>query len=116
MTEKEVLDWLDEHFTGNLPAKAIVSKALEKQVPKKPVFKEGQGMVHINRGDKPHEMRVNKWQAWCCPVCGWFVGERYNRLRNDGSIHPHDQRKSDYCNECGQRIDWSNEETGERLM
>ena len=81
----------------------------EKQVPKKPILKSGQSMVHINRGDKPHEMRMNQWQEWCCPVCGWFVGERYNCHRNDGSVHPHDQRKSDYCNECGQHIDWSKE-------
>ena len=85
----------------------IAIKSIEKQIPKKPILKSGESLVHINKGDKPHEWKLNKWCSWCCPVCGWFVGERYNRVRNDGSIHPHDQRKSNYCNECGQAIDWS---------
>lgn len=56
--------------------------------------------------DKPvSEMSIDKWEDWCCPVCGWFVGQRYNKP----SGQPHDQRKSNYCNECGQHIDWSNE-------
>lgn len=82
--------------------------ALEKQIPKRPVLTSGESLVHINKGDKPHEWKVNKWQEWCCPVCGWFVGERFNVHRHDGSVHSHDQRKSKYCNECGQAIDWKN--------
>lgn len=90
-------------------ARDMAINALEKQIPKKPILKSGESLVHINKGDKPHEWKLNKWCSWCCPVCGWFVGERYNRVRNDGSIHPHDQRKSNYCNECGQAIDWSDD-------
>lgn len=82
-------------------------KALkEKAEPKKPVLRSGVGRMHINKGNKPHEWKVTEWQDWCCPVCGWFVGERFNRYRNSGELHPHDQRKSDYCNECGQAIYW----------
>lgn len=81
--------------------------ALEKQIPKKPVLTSGDSLVHVNKGDKPHEWKVKKWQEWCCPVCGWFVGERFNAHRHDGSVHSHDQCKSNYCNECGQAIDWT---------
>lgn len=98
------------NFGNQKEAFSMAIKALEKQIPKKPILKSGESLVHINKGDKPHEWKLNKWCSWCCPVCGWFVGERYNRVRNDGSIHPHDQRKSNYCNECGQAIDWSDEE------
>lgn len=51
------------------------------------------------------EYKVTKWQDWVCPICGWFVGQRYNRSQN----HSHDQRKCNYCNECGQKLDWSDE-------
>ena len=114
MTENEAIKELHEIRPrgGIIPQKRaeaidIAINALEKQIPKKPIIKSGESLVHINKGDKPHEWKLNKWCSWCCPVCGWFVGERYNRVRNDGSIHPHDQRKSNYCNECGQAIDWS---------
>lgn len=82
-----------------------ISQIIDTRLAKKPILKSGQSVVHVNKGDKPHEMRVDKWQEWCCPVCGWFVGQRYNRPLGN----PHDQRKSNYCNECGQYIDWSNE-------
>lgn len=84
----------------------LAIKALEKQIPKKPILKSGESLMHINKGEQPHEWRINKWQDWVCPICGWFVGQRYNCLRSHGEPHPHDQRKSNYCNECGQHIDW----------
>lgn len=109
MTEKEAIEVLN----GNVDdidmvviARAVAIKALEKQMPKKPILKNGESLMHINKGEQPHEWRINKWQDWVCPVCGWFVGQRYNCLRSHGEPHPHDQRKSDYCNECGQRINW----------
>lgn len=80
--------------------------ALEKQIPKKPILKDGKSLIHYNKGDEPHELKLEKWQDWVCPECGWFVGQRYNASQ---SRH-HDQRKSNFCNECGQAIDWSEEE------
>lgn len=77
--------------------------ALEKQIPKKPILKDGKSLIHYNKGDEPHELKLEKWQDWVCPECGWFVGQRYNASQ---SRH-HDQRKSNFCNECGQAIDWS---------
>ena len=81
-------------------------KALEKQIPKKPILKNGESGSFVDYEDGHGEYKVTKWQDWVCPICGWFVGQRYNRSQN----HSHDQRKCNYCNECGQKIDWSDEE------
>jgi hypothetical protein len=80
--------------------------ALEKQVPRKPILKDGETLLHCSYADGTGGYVSQKWQDWVCPVCGWFVGQRYNKHRNGGKPHPHDQRKSDWCNECGQKIDW----------
>lgn len=81
----------------------IAIQALEKQIPKKPILKNGESGSFVDYKDGHGEYKVTKWQDWVCPICGWFVGQRYNRSQN----HPHDQRKCNYCNECGQKIDWS---------
>lgn len=77
--------------------------ALRRQIPMKPVLKNGKSVAFVDYADGHGECKVTKWQDWVCPVCGWFVGQRYNGFQN----RSHDQRKSNYCNECGQRIDWS---------
>lgn len=99
-----------KHFTDNdsvgelhKQTYDVAIKACEKQIPKKPILKSGTGVIHLNKGDEPHEWRKVEWQDWVCPVCGWIVGQRYNAFQ----IKPHDQRKCNYCNECGQAIDWS---------
>lgn len=80
--------------------------AMERRIPKKPFLKDGESIIHVNKGDEPHEWIKGTWQDLVCPVCGWFVGQRYNAVRSNGEVHPHDQRKSNFCNECGQAIDW----------
>lgn len=77
--------------------------AREKQIPKKPILKNGESGSFVDYEDGHGKYKATKWQDWVCPICGWFVGQRYNRPQN----HPHDQRKCNYCNECGQKIDWS---------
>jgi len=68
-------------------------------IPKEPVLKTGESLVHVNRGDQLHEQRKVTWAEWYCPTCGWFVGEQYiPRMRN--------QQKSNYCSKCGQAINW----------
>ena len=84
----------------------VAIQALEKQIPKKPILKNGESGSFVDYKDGHGEYKVTKWQDWVCPICGWFVGQRYNRSQN----HSHDQRKCNYCNECGQKIDWSDEE------
>ena len=54
----------------------IVSKALKKQIPKKPVY----GAANIK-----------------CPNCGATLLYYFHSF------------KIDYCDECGQRLDWSEE-------
>ena len=87
-------------------ARDMAINALEKQIPKKPILKNGESGSFVDYKDGHGEYKVTKWQDWVCPICGWFVGQRYNRSQN----HSHDQRKCNYCNECGQKIDWSDEE------
>lgn len=61
-----------------------INKALEKQIPRKPIEK-------LNKGNE-----LNKWEYWVCPCCGWLVGQKEYK-----------QQKSEYCSECGQKIDWN---------
>ena len=80
MTPKEALDILDETFTGKLEAKIVWSKALEKQIPKKPIilgYREGRGVNTI---------------SYTCPIC-----------------HKHISRDN-FCKNCGQALDWSDTE------
>ena len=86
----------------------IAIQALEKQIPKKPILKNGESRSFVDYENGYGEYKVIKWQDWVCPICGWFVGQRYNRSQN----HSHDQRKCNYCNECGQKLDWSDENDG----
>ena len=66
------LDRMDKLFELN----KIVSKALKKQIPKKPVY----GAANIK-----------------CPNCGATLLYYFHSF------------KIDYCDECGQRLDWSEE-------
>ena len=63
----------------------IAIQALEKQIPKKPTY-EGDGYA-------PDGSFV--WDEWLCPWCG----KRYEVDYDD----------YDYCPNCGQKIDWSDE-------
>ena len=63
----------------------IAIHALEKQIPKKPTY-EGDGYA-------PDGTFV--FDEWLCPCCG----KRYEVDYDD----------YDYCPNCGQKIDWSDE-------
>lgn len=120
MTPKEAIEQLEslilnsqsfheeegDIWEKDIEALNMAISALEKQIPKKPILKSGESLIHINRGDKPHEWRNVQWQDWTCPECGWFVGQRYNATQ----CKPHGQRKCNYCNKCGQAIDWGDKE------
>jgi hypothetical protein len=112
MTENEAIKEfqqnIDMPFGSNISREAseLAIWVLEKQIPMKPILKNGETGSFVDYENGHGEYRVTKWQDWVCPICGWFVGQRYNRSQN----HSHDQRKCNYCNECGQKIDWSDEE------
>lgn len=103
-TVEEYMKFEDECLRKNFTFKSLI-EAREKQTAKTPILKNGEGVSFVDYADGHGECKVTKWQDWVCPLCGWFVGQRYNR-NNHGKIRFHDQRKSNYCNECGQKIDW----------
>ena len=75
--------------------------AKEKQILKKPILKHDVSVMHINRGNQPHEWKRLESDNWHCPECDSFVGERVY-------VHSkvHDQRKKKYCDNCGQKLDF----------
>ena len=70
----------DYEDTGLTPEQ--VRELKEKQIPQKP-------REHYHWGDFTKEEKLENNQ-WFCGKCGWQIGEEDN-----------------YCNECGQRVDWS---------
>ena len=114
MTESEAINQFKERidipdYKEQIPeyykAMELAIKALEKHIPKKRILKHDVSVMHINRGNQPHEWKRLESDNWHCPECDSFVGERvYVRDRH------HDQRKKKYCDICGQKLDWSDEE------
>ena len=80
----------------------LAINALEKQIQKKPILKHDVSVMHINRGNQPHEWKTLESDNWHCSECDSFVGERVYVLDRH-----HDQRKKKYCDNCGQKLDWS---------
>ena len=81
-----------------------VNLAIQKQIPKKPILKHDASVMHINRGNQPHEWKRLESDNWHCPECDSFVGERvYVHDRH------HDQRKKKYCDNCGQKLNWESD-------
>ena len=74
----------------------------------KPVWKETPSVVHTDYADGSAETKTVKHAAWRCPVCGWFLGEQ-----GDVFGRKHNQMKKNFCDRCGQRIDWESVEKEE---
>lgn len=65
---------------------------------------EQSGMfVDYADGHGGHKMQTNNW--WRCPCCNSVVGQRVVVGK-----HVHDQQRKKYCEDCGQAIDWSEED------
>lgn len=78
-------------------------EAREKQRGKKPILcmNEVSGMfIDYTDGHGEYKTQMNNW--WHCPCCNEVVGQRVIVHK-----HIHDQRKKNYCENCGQAIDWS---------
>ena len=115
MTESEAIKEVRFNMStiglNNEAAKRVVEardmaiNALEKQIPKKPILKHDVSVMHINRGNQPHEWKRLESDNWHCPKCDSFVGERVY-------VHSkvHDQRKKKYCDNCGQKLNWESDE------
>ena len=87
MTYEEALKTLDETVIGKLELKVVLSKAVEKQIPKKPFVKK---RVYAE-GDFCN--------TYCCPACKY-------KLINEDTSGFFAGRKQKYC-DCGQALDWS---------
>lgn len=91
--------------------KQAIDKAVEsfeKQIPKKPIYKEKKSVVHCSYSDGSGGFEEHYYTDYFCPCCDWVVGERYNHPHFKTGYHV--QRKSNFCNQCGQAIDWSESE------
>lgn len=91
MTEQNVINKLRKHNETIMQDEAfILIDALEKQIPKKPIYKE-----------MPYSEEVGFNNEWYCTTCGAYVG-----YFSEGMNEP---EQMEYCNECGQHIarDWS---------
>lgn len=94
MTESEAIEAIqfDLKIGGEIHSKVlrdavdVAIQALEKQIPKKPTY-DGDGYA-------PDGTFV--WDEWICPCCG-------TRYEVDYDEH-------DFCPNCGQKIDWSDED------
>ena len=93
------------NFGEQKEAFQMAINALEKQIAKKPILKHDVSVMHINRGNQPHEWKRLESDNWHCPECDSFVGERVY-------VHSkvHNQRKKKYCDNCGQKLDWESDE------
>ena len=98
MTESEaikVLNMIVTHEPLSTMAKEMSIKALEKQIPKKPVNDgclDNEGMWHEWKGvnGRPYDLCPNCNTNLCCEM-------------------PY-ENKPNYCSKCGCRLDWSDEE------
>lgn len=70
-------------------------ECLKKQLPQSPVKAAHKSIVHENRGDKPHTWREIELEVRECPCCGKTVWSGISIAK-----------KSPYCSDCGQKIDW----------
>ena len=89
MTYEEAIKYAKENilaYTSEMAEfKKMAIKALEKQVPKKPVLEKTKGIVGID--------------MWHCPVCDGEIISDWNR-----------DIANPYCHLCGQRLKWGDEE------
>lgn len=82
---QQLAEWLEELKRRRKQFSQVVSSALEKQIPKKPAY-DGDGYA-------PDGTFV--WDEWLCPCCGTRYEVDYDEY--------------DFCPNCGQAIDWSEE-------
>lgn len=76
-------------------------ECLKKQFPQPPVKAIHKSIIHENRGDQPHTWIESHCELWECPCCGKTVWSGISIAK-----------KSLYCSNCGQKIDWEGIENG----
>lgn len=78
-------DWLE-----------TAKKALEKQIPKKPIDEFSTHAIYDNDGNYLDQLNIFTFK---CPAC--------NNILASGEISITDCVEIHYCEHCGQAIDWS---------
>lgn len=88
LAQRNLKSYYVSNFKGSESFKAIdmATKALEKQIPKKPI----PNYIGIETDAK----------LLCCPAC---------RYQDDCDFEDLYDRKYNYCPMCGQALDWENE-------
>lgn len=71
----------------------------------KPIWKVKNSIVHTDYADGSADTKTVQRAAWCCPVCDWYVGEQVEIFGRK-----HNQQKKNFCDRCGQKIDWESVE------
>lgn len=74
----------------------------------RPIWKVKKSVVHTDYADGSAETKTIQRASWCCPVCDWFVGEQVEVFGRK-----HNQQKKNFCDRCGQMIDWESVEKEE---
>ncbi len=98
MTESEAIEWIKElkgseeilefyYAESFIKACNISIQALEKQIPKKPIMKQ--------------YFKDMEEKYLCCPTCGEILTDRIPGDNKTFYFH---------CMNCGQKLDWSDEE------
>jgi predicted SprT family Zn-dependent metalloprotease len=87
---KEFQQNIDMPFGSNISREAseLAIQAIEKQIPKKP------------RKTDSYRGVLKKVYAYVCPTCGNVCLEKYMNERQN----------TVFCWDCGQKLDWSDEE------
>ena len=105
MTPKEAIYWIENLNLRHSDHKELVEavnlafEALEKQIPKKPkIYTDTRNYMDMY-GNVTDSYDVDVYE---CPNCGAYITERYKDDTHE--LVPN------YCNNCGQCLDWSEEE------
>lgn len=83
-------------------AREVACQSMRKELLREaaPIWAERKRLAHFTYEDGSGEFKEESFADWTCPNCGEFVGEQFIKTR-------HTQKKSNYCHNCGMKIDWS---------
>ena len=85
--------------TSLIEAYGVAILALEKQIPQK------QRLTTIFEGERAEKLKekgIENYQTYKCPVCNCIVAKKTFASK----LHPDGWIKQNYCDTCGQKLDW----------
>lgn len=88
------------HRQYSMPAINLAIEALEKQIPKKPnIYTDVRNELYPDGADKGTE----DIDTYVCPACDMYIVE----------CECLEEYMPAYCDDCGQKLDWGNEDEKE---